>query len=339
MSFPELIKFTNMMFKDLHFTRNEMSWFMMRSKLESLSQIEGNWHGDSEGDIKLLNFVEWLSCLLRMALVGYGTLGLKAEEALSKLADSMMLHDIIGLKSKLYRIARTNGGFGAWCDPSIPFEEGLPLALNVKRPKDLEDFMLERTEMLRLQDKLLSMARSEKNRIWVPFDGPYISMVVPLTPQKPHLFHVVVQNMEARPRNLSFRLRNLPFLHTQYKPCKATIVSAGMQCTFELAAFFDTAGDYDGEIHFTDKDGHGTFAVCPVYIRVLDDTAIGHSRALTHREGNPLIFEHGTLPHRIHSTNDSDPLSPLIRKTISMLPQKLKTMDWNKKHSVSGASE
>jgi len=61
----------------------------------------------------------------------------------------------------------------------------------------------------------------------------------------------------------------------QYKPCKATIVSAGMQCTFELAAFFDTAGEYDGEIHFTDKDGHGTFAVCPVYIRVLDDTAIG----------------------------------------------------------------
>ena len=38
---------------------------------------------------------------------------------------------------QLYKIARTNGGFGAWSDPSLPLEEGLPLALsgNDERPK------------------------------------------------------------------------------------------------------------------------------------------------------------------------------------------------------------
>lgn len=48
--------------------------------------------------------------------------------------------------------------------------------------------------------------------------------------------------MSPEPKDLSFQLRNLPFLHTQYKPCKATIVSAGMSVTFELAGFFKTPG-------------------------------------------------------------------------------------------------
>ena len=123
---------------------------------------------------------------------------------------------------------------------------------------------------------LLKITKSQKNRVWVPFDGPYISMVVPLTePHNPvgvraiqrlqrlhdsmsktrdftthpafsllnavlkmsfafdfliilfggcqHRLQVVVQNMSPFPRDMSFQLHNLPFLHTQYKPCKATI--------------------------------------------------------------------------------------------------------------------
>jgi hypothetical protein len=338
MSFPELIKFTNMMFKDVSFTRNEMRWFMMQAKSKPISSIEGNWHGDSEGDIKLLNYVEWLGCLLRMALVGYGTLGLSPDEAVGRLAETMDLYNVLELQDRLYRIARTNGGFGAWCDPNTPFEEGNPLALAVKRPKGLDDFMLPRTEMLRLQDRLMRLERTDKNRIWVPFDGPYISISVPLKqnkPHKPHLFVVEVQNTSAEPRDLSFRSRNLPWLRAQYTPCKAAILSAGMKCRFELAAYINEPGDYSGEVHFTDKDGNGTFAICPIYIRALKESAIGRSQALTARESNPVIYEDGTLGQRVNSPAETDPLSPLIRKTMAMLPPKPNTMDWNKKQNVS----
>ena len=335
MSFPELIKFTNMMFKDVSFTRNEMRWFMVQAKSKPISSIEGNWHGDSEGDIKLLNYVEWLGCLLRMALVGYGTLGLSPDEAVGRLAETMDLYNVLELQDRLYRIARTNGGFGAWCDPNTPFEAGNPLALAVKRPKSLDDFMLPSTEMLRLQDRLMSLERTDKNRIWVPFDGPYISISVPLKPHKPHLFVVEVQNTSAEPRDLSFRSQNLPWMRAQYTPCKATIVSAGMKCRFELAAYINEPGDYAGEVHFTDKDGNGTFAICPIYIRALKESAIGRSQALTARESNPVIYEDGTLGQRVNSPTQTDPLSPLIRKTMAMLPPKPNTMDWNKKQNVS----
>jgi hypothetical protein len=338
MSFPELIKFTNMMFTDIPFTRTEMSWFMTKAKQEPLSNLEGNWHGDSDGDVKLLNFVEWLSCVLRMALVGYGTLGFSPEDAIQKVADVLMVQNLILLKQRLYKIARTNGGFGAWTDPTMPFEAGTPLALSVKRPKPIAEFMLSRSDMLSLQDKLLQMSRSEKNRIWVPFDGPYISIVVPHTGHKPHLFRILVQNNDSKPRNLSFRLHNLPFLRTQYKPCKATILSAGMQCEFELAAFIQAPGDYSGEIHFTDKNGQGTFAISPVYIRVLNTASSGKLRALTTRERNPIVFEGGSMSHRIQSPSARDPLSPLIQKTLEMLPPKPNTMDWNKTSTVSSIS-
>eukprot|EP00802_Teleaulax_amphioxeia_P009925 Tamp_09948.p1 GENE.Tamp_09948~~Tamp_09948.p1 ORF type:complete len:536 (+),score=93.10 Tamp_09948:106-1608(+) len=339
MSFPELIKFTNMMFKDVSFTRNEMSWFMMKAKNEPISKIEGNWHGDSEGDIKLLNFIEWLACVLRMALVGYGTQGLGPDEALDRLAEHMGLYNVSELEDRLYRIARTNAGFGAWCDPNLPFEYGNPLALAVKRPKSLDDFMLPHSEMLRLQDKLMSLERTDKNRTWIPFDGPYISISVPCKPRKPHLFVVEVQNMSAEPRNMSFRLRNLPWMHAQYTPSRATIVSAGMLCKFELAAFINEPGDYSGEIHFTDKDGNGTFAICPVYIRALKSSAIGQAQALTARESNPVIYEEGTMSQRVNSPSERDPLSPLIRKTMAMLPPKPNTMDWNKKQTAVGAKD
>jgi hypothetical protein len=153
-----------------------------------------------------------------------------------------------------------------------------------------------------LQDRLMSLERTDKNRIWVPFDGPYISISVPLKqnkPHKPHLFVVEVQNTSAEPRDLSFRSRNLPWLRAQYTPCKAAILSAGMKCRFELAAYINEPGDYSGEVHFTDKDGNGTFAICPIYIRALKESAIGRSQALTARESNPVIYEDGTLGQRV----------------------------------------
>jgi hypothetical protein len=153
----------------------------------------------------------------------------------------------------------------------------------VNRGKRLEDFLPDRLELLHLQDKLLKITKSQKNRVWVPFDGPYISMVVPMTePNNPvgvrasqrlqrfhdsmssssdftmhrvctllnatlkaslahvfdfiffcrvqHRLQVVVQNMSPFPRDMSFQLHNLPFLHTQYKPCKATIGTIAFGC-------------------------------------------------------------------------------------------------------------
>ena len=57
----------------------------------------------------------------------------------------------------------------------------------------------------RVQEKLLKGCLSERNRVYVPFDGPYMSMIVPMTKHKPHRFQVVVQNMAPEPKNLSFR--------------------------------------------------------------------------------------------------------------------------------------
>lgn len=46
-----------------------------------------------------------------------------------------------------------------------------------------------------------------------------------------------------------------------------------MSVTFEMAAIFHKPGDFSGEIHFTNKDGEGVFAVCPVYFRVIGNSA------------------------------------------------------------------
>jgi hypothetical protein len=97
---------------------------------EPLTNVEGNWHGDSEGDPKLvtfrccdlcdrisemliccmtsaywwqLNYIEWLSCMLRMAIVGYGTVyGSDPDEAVERLAEDLLLNDTIALKNKVY---------------------------------------------------------------------------------------------------------------------------------------------------------------------------------------------------------------------------------------------
>lgn len=49
-----------------------------------------------------LNYVEWLACLIRMAVVGYGTVyGSSPDEALERLTDDMMLNDAVALKNKV----------------------------------------------------------------------------------------------------------------------------------------------------------------------------------------------------------------------------------------------
>lgn len=99
-----------------------------RNGTEPLTNVEGNWHGDSEGDPKLvtslhcdlhriseilifnitsaywwqLNYIEWLACLIRMAIVGYGTVyGSGPDEAVERLAQDMLLNDTIALKNKV----------------------------------------------------------------------------------------------------------------------------------------------------------------------------------------------------------------------------------------------
>ena len=49
-----------------------------------------------------LNYVEWLSCLIRMAIVGYGTVyGISPDQAVERLAEEMMLNDTVALKNKV----------------------------------------------------------------------------------------------------------------------------------------------------------------------------------------------------------------------------------------------
>ena len=79
----------------------------------------------------------------------------------------------------------------------------------------------------------------------MPFDGPYVSMVVPAVPEKAfHRFQVVVQNVSSAPRAVGFKLHNLPFLATRYLPARATVVPAGMEVVFEMAAYVHKPGDY-----------------------------------------------------------------------------------------------
>ncbi len=61
------------------------------------------------------------------------------------------LADITHVKTKLYNVSRTNGGFGTWVDPSMPMAKGLPLSLSVTRPKSLDEFEPDHGEMIFLQ--------------------------------------------------------------------------------------------------------------------------------------------------------------------------------------------
>jgi hypothetical protein len=54
MSLPELMKFTLLMFPKHQFTKPELSWVMTKAKSDPFSAIETNWHGDVEGDLKMV---------------------------------------------------------------------------------------------------------------------------------------------------------------------------------------------------------------------------------------------------------------------------------------------
>ena len=105
---------------------------MAKARMEPLSTVEGNWHGDGEdggGDFRsardsfappdfrprnkhktnflatssALNFVEWLACILRMSLVGFGSLGHTPDECIEKCAEIMMLQ---GTGDEPYQLQR-----------------------------------------------------------------------------------------------------------------------------------------------------------------------------------------------------------------------------------------
>jgi len=299
MSLPELNKFVQMMFPTQSFSRHEMSWVMAKAKMEPLTD---NWHGDQDGDLKLLNFVEFLASVLRLALIAWGSKGLSGEEAVAEAAKMLLLDDLPAVKQKLMRIARTNGGFGGWVDESMPVEVGAETAVKIKRGKTLEELMLKKEDMLYLQGKLLRQAISDKNITWVPFDGPYISMVLPtISHNAPHRFQVVVQNVSAGPRSVAFQLKSLPFLKTRYLPVKSTTVPAGMDVVFEMAAYVTKPGDYVGDVLITDEKGTMVFSKCPVYLRVLSTNAIGKSSANSQSQQPPMGYEPGTIHHRMNS--------------------------------------
>ena len=77
--------------------------------------------------------------------------GCTPSEAVDKLIQELELADITHVKTKLYNVSRTNGGFGTWVDPSMPMAKGLPLSLQVTRPKSLEEFEPDHGEMIFLQ--------------------------------------------------------------------------------------------------------------------------------------------------------------------------------------------
>jgi hypothetical protein len=98
-----------------------------------------------------LNFVQFLSCVLRLALISYGSLGLSPEEVVTEIGKDMHLGDVHSVKERLLRIARTNAGFGGWVDENMAVERSAEMALNMKRSRSLEGYMLPREQMLRLQ--------------------------------------------------------------------------------------------------------------------------------------------------------------------------------------------
>lgn len=360
MSFPELLRFVQIMFHRNKFTLQEVQWMLRKAKsapygLEEVASVprsthqlrtacaafdrhealetipsragtqgldrrprltfplvsaaQGNWHGDISGEQTSLNFVEWLTCVVRLSLVSYGTQGLTPEECIDEIARDMQLHSQKLVKDRIARIARTQAGFGAWKDDATPREIFQSLAINLKRGKPLDDFMLTNHQMLKLQHRLLASSRSRENASWSAFDGPYISMVVPATPKgKFHRFQVIVQNKASNVFNVSFRLDGLPFMEASHTPSKSFCAS-GLDCICDLRAYCPHLGEFQGDIEVTDLKGHNVLHRVPVYLRVISG---GSTRYLVERSvgpGNPIhkTLKAGSLTHRIF-TNRDDPV-------------------------------
>uniref|UniRef100_A0A7S4NGY1 Uncharacterized protein n=1 Tax=Guillardia theta TaxID=55529 RepID=A0A7S4NGY1_GUITH len=147
MSFSELLKFVSMMFPHHQFTRGELSWVMSRAKVEPIPLSESSKADKNDSDLKALTYAEWLNCVLRLALIAYGSQDMEHDKIIEHVAKDLMLDNVAALKKRLDRIARTNAGFGAWKDEKMPMEEGSLLSLNMKRPKALAEYMPDKNKM------------------------------------------------------------------------------------------------------------------------------------------------------------------------------------------------
>lgn len=310
MSFPELLRFVQVMLSTNCYTLQEVQWVLRKAKSSPYGKEEGNWHGDVSTEINDLNFVEWLSCVVRLALISHGSRGKNPEQCIDEVAKEMQLHNQRECKARIARIARTQAGFGAWTDDATPREALAPLAINLRRGKPLEDFMLGKHDMLKLQHRLLSCSRTPQNSQWSSFDGPYISMVVPTTAKgQSHKFQVIVQNTAHSVFNVSFRLDGLPFMSAFHTPAKSFCAS-GLDCVCELRAVVPHIGEYQGDVEVTDLRGLVVHARVPVYLRVISggNTSYLVENLKLGAPGNPFhkTLSRGSLTHRIYSNGDRE---------------------------------
>jgi len=282
MSFPELLKFASMMFPKDPFTRVEIQWMMTKAKTERYAEVEGNWHGDDGNDIKQMNFLEFLSCVVRMSLIAFGSKGLTPKEGIHKTSKLLMLSDPLGLKARLLRVARTNGGFGGWKEPTERPEEGASISINQKRPKPIQDFMLSRPEMMDMQHLLLSYCHKPSTTVWKPFDGSFVSMVVPVTPEGVHhKFQILLQSTSQKPVFPACDLSQLPFASTRYLPASDNGLAAGMESTFDVFCATPSEGEYTGVVTFSDTRSGAPLGRVQVYIRAVPCNEQNRSRALS----------------------------------------------------------
>jgi len=251
--------------------------------------------------------VEWLACVVRLALIAHCSQGKTPEEAIDVTAKDFCLEDIQAAKRKLSRIARTKAGFGAWVDESVRMEPSAQLALNMKRGTPLKDLMVDDDSMLKLQNRLLGHSRSPKNRAWGAFEGPYISMVVPSTgPGQSHRFQVVIQNMSKEIVPLAFHLEKLDFMQMNYYP-RSTMCAAGMDCTCNLRAIVPRPGEHMGFIVISNPRLNKEITRCPVYIRAISRGSGALVSAAQQSLSNPVkrMLEPGSPAYRRHREDKS----------------------------------
>lgn len=283
MSFAELLKFTNMMFAPHAFTRAEVQWVMTKSKTERYAEVEGNWHGDQGGDMKQMNFVEFLSCVVRLSLICFGSLGKTPLEGVEETAKLLTLTDLPALKARLVRIARTNGGFGGWQEPSERPEQGAHATICAKRPKALQDFMLARPGMMDLQHALLGCMHKAKGVCtWKAFSGPFISMVVPVTEAgSPHKFQLLLQGKSYSPIFPECDLSHLPFASSKYYPASLKGLASGMESSFDLFCDVPETGEYTGHVTIFDTRSNRVIGNVQVYLRAVLGSESNRMRALS----------------------------------------------------------
>lgn len=101
--------------------------------------------------MRQLNFVEWLACLLRLALISFGAAGVSPENAVTSLADSLLLSRPQELQRHLDRVSRSGGGFGSWVDGTVPAQDLSHVPNKLRRPLPLEDYMRPHAAMVELQ--------------------------------------------------------------------------------------------------------------------------------------------------------------------------------------------